>query len=483
MPEVTVSVRTDFISRNSGKPPGWESVYQPTREKVPRQIDPATGRPVREPVPGSIKIDAAGPVSGAQVEIVGADAVGITNQHGLAVLNTDAVRNSPGSYLVRIRHSVAAQHTEELAGPGVADPRAQHLLRIYRQLEFGVELEGGELHKVLMPIDTAHGADGNRNGNFDKTHLFVDWKPVWIGSPVKSGELPRTKDDIDLIVVHHTAGKSSGQPIHNIFLQPTQAAAANTHYVIDVDGHVMKLTDELREANHAGCSTWHGRQKVNDYSIGIEIVHFEGRYEEAQYRSLIALIGRLRRAYPTIAAHRVVGHGDVATAAPSTPNAPCPTPALHSPRKAEDPGIEFDWARLEEVGLGMTPVVREDLSRYDPTFSEKPNIVLRRGDHDPPGGEGTARLGGRNWPDFIGNPIEQLQKDLETIGFSVRPDPTTVLGHFGTYTESAVATFQRHFFTGSRKELRPPQNPASRDAPALGRVDSLTASWINSVRV
>jgi hypothetical protein len=148
----------------------------------------------------------------------------------------------------------------------------------------------------------------------------------------------------------------------------------------------------------------------------------------------------------------------------------------------------FDWARLEEVGLGLAPVEREEpWGRYDPTFSEKPEIVLRRNDKDPPNGEGTAVLGKENWPEFIGNPIEQLQKDLETIGFSVRPKPETKLGTFGPYTESAVKAFKRHIFAGSREELLPSDKPVSPgddgpDVRALGRVDKLTAEWINRVR-
>lgn len=459
MPKVKVSVRTDFTRTSGGKP----------------GVDWTPGEAVK----------------GARVEIVGAGPPAITGQDGVAVLNTDAVKDSPGSYMARISHSVAAQNTDELAGPGVADPLADPPPRIYRPLDFGVELDEGVLVNVLMPTGTVHGAVGHKDmQKYYSGHLPIDWKPVWMGSPVKRGEVPRTKDDIDLIIVHRTLREIG--PAINEFLN---LAGNSAHYVIDVDGHIVKMAEDLREANHAGCSIWNGRQSVNAYSIGIEVVYGSAQgveqvgdrnesshFTESQYQSLLGLIGRLRRAYPTIPAHRIVGHGDIATAKGS----PCPTPTKHADRREDDPGKKFDWARLEEAGLGMAPVEREDpSSRYDPTFSDKPKIALRRNDKDPPNGEGTALLGGKSWPEFIGNPIEQLQKDLETIGFSVRPKPETKLGVFGPYTESAVKAFQRHIFAGSRYDLRPPDEPASPDGPnvpALGRVDKLTASWINRVR-
>ncbi|WP_280252755.1 N-acetylmuramoyl-L-alanine amidase [Nocardia abscessus] len=424
MPEVTVSIRTEFT--------GWSDSER---------------------------------LSGVRVEIVGAGPEVVTNQQGRAVLNTDSVRDSPGSYLLQIRHSVAAQHTEELAGPEVADSLTHPPKRIYRQLDVGVELLGGYVAKAFLTAGTVHGViDHTRTPN---TTIPINWKPVWIRSPVKSGETPRAKEDIDLIVVHHTSGERIG-PAISTFLNAS--AIGNAHYLIDVDGHVVKLTNDLREANHAGKSIWDGRQGVNAYSIGIEIVHARGgRYTQAQYESLLGLIGRLRRAYRTIAAHRVVGHGDIATTQGD--------PTKHSTRKVDDPGEDFDWARLERFGLGMVPVDREEsrdvVSRYSDIFSGTTPIVLRAGDHDPPTGEGTARLGGNDLHDFVGNPIEQLQKDLETLGFSVRPKPSEPLGTFDDHTKMAVETFQRHFFAGSRKELRP---------TVLGRIDIVTASWINKVR-
>ena len=77
---------------------------------------------------------------------------------------------------------------------------------------------------------------------------------------------------------------------------------------------------------HAGVSSWRGRERCNDFSIGIEL---EGAddvpYTARQYAKLAALLRALKRRYPLEAA---VGHSDVA------------------PGRKTDPGPAFDWDRL-----------------------------------------------------------------------------------------------------------------------------------------
>ena len=72
---------------------------------------------------------------------------------------------------------------------------------------------------------------------------------------------------------------------------------------------------------------WDGRERCNDYSIGIELEGCdELPFEEAQYQRLLELVGELKRCYPIAA---VVGHSDIA------------------PMRKTDPGPCFDWNRLE----------------------------------------------------------------------------------------------------------------------------------------
>jgi AmpD protein len=77
---------------------------------------------------------------------------------------------------------------------------------------------------------------------------------------------------------------------------------------------------------HAGQSSWKGREKCNDFSIGIELEGTDDiRYTAAQYTMLARLIRALRRHYPIA---DIVGHSDIA------------------PGRKTDPGPAFDWPRL-----------------------------------------------------------------------------------------------------------------------------------------
>jgi AmpD protein len=104
----------------------------------------------------------------------------------------------------------------------------------------------------------------------------------------------------------------------------------SAHALVRRDGEIRQYVPFTRRAWHAGESTWCGRQRCNDFSIGIEL---EGTddipYEEPQYATLARLVAALRQAYPTLRDAEVVGHEDIA------------------PGRKTDPGPSFDWARLE----------------------------------------------------------------------------------------------------------------------------------------
>ena len=80
-------------------------------------------------------------------------------------------------------------------------------------------------------------------------------------------------------------------------------------------------------ARHAGVSLYQGRDRCNDFSIGIEL---EGTdllpYTEAQYRTLQAVTALLAEHYPPLVAN-IAGHCDIA------------------PGRKTDPGPAFDWDR------------------------------------------------------------------------------------------------------------------------------------------
>ena len=164
------------------------------------------------------------------------------------------------------------------------------------------------------------------------------------------------------------------------------AAKVSAHYLIDEDGSIVALVPESARAWHAGVSAWQGRERLNDSSIGIELVNpgHEWGYRpfpEAQYGSCIALCRAILARWP-VPPERVLGHSDVA------------------PERKQDPGELFDWQRLARAGIGRWP------------------------------GRGA------------GHPrsIDELQRDLGRIGYAVPRN-----GHLDPATCRAVAAFQRHW--------------------------------------
>jgi N-acetyl-anhydromuramoyl-L-alanine amidase len=103
----------------------------------------------------------------------------------------------------------------------------------------------------------------------------------------------------------------------------------SSHALIRRDGEVVQYVPFHRRAWHAGASTYQGRERCNDFSIGIELEGAdETPYEPAQYRMLSAVILELCAAYPSLSLSHIAGHSDIA------------------PGRKTDPGPAFDWQRL-----------------------------------------------------------------------------------------------------------------------------------------
>src|SRR5690606_15900501 len=167
--------------------------------------------------------------------------------------------------------------------------------------------------------------------------LVLDWKPDWI----KAGNrLAAPNKRNDYLVIHRTGSMSVGSAI-NTFTNSNNTTCI--HYLLDVDGHVVKLAHENDQVNHTGPAFWQGVTQINARSIGIEVVHGgNGDFPDAQYTTLLRLVREIRAAHPNITRQNVVGHSDIATE--STTN------RTLSNRCIDDPGDTFDWARLENAG-------------------------------------------------------------------------------------------------------------------------------------
>lgn len=148
---------------------------------------------------------------------------------------------------------------------------------------------------------------------------------------------------IELIVVHNISlppGEFGGPGIIDLFLNRLSAEAhpyyagiaqmrVSAHFLIRRDGELVQFVPCALRAWHAGVSSWRGRERCNDFSVGIEL---EGTdeipFEDVQYARLLALIAALRARYPI---GEVTGHSDVA------------------PGRKTDPGAAFDWSRVKWV--------------------------------------------------------------------------------------------------------------------------------------
>lgn len=81
-----------------------------------------------------------------------------------------------------------------------------------------------------------------------------------------------------IIVLHDTASRLTKGNAANYLA--TNTAKISVHFVVEIDGTITQQVLTTARANHAGNSSYHGRQDCNNFSIGIEIVNV-GRMTEA----------------------------------------------------------------------------------------------------------------------------------------------------------------------------------------------------------
>lgn len=150
----------------------------------------------------------------------------------------------------------------------------------------------------------------------------------------------------DLIIVHGISlppGEYGGPAIDQLFtnclpwdahpyFKQIEGMKVSSHLLIRRDGEVVQYVPFQQRAWHAGASNYQGRERCNDFSIGIELEGSDdAAYEAEQYRELARVILALCVAYPSLSLERIVGHSDVA------------------PGRKTDPGESFDWPRLRAM--------------------------------------------------------------------------------------------------------------------------------------
>ena len=151
--------------------------------------------------------------------------------------------------------------------------------------------------------------------------------------------------DISLLVVHGIslpAGEFGGSAIDELFMgtldtvndprfQYLHRVRVSAHCLIRRDGELLQYVPFDRRAWHAGKSHYAGRNRCNDYSIGIELEGTDhAAYTKEQYQVLAAVTRELLQQYPKLTPQRIVGHQHIA------------------PVRKTDPGPAFDWAYFKQ---------------------------------------------------------------------------------------------------------------------------------------
>ena len=147
---------------------------------------------------------------------------------------------------------------------------------------------------------------------------------------------------VNVVVIHHTSEDFGGSL--DILTQPS-AYPVSSHYLVpepmdpsyeDGDLKVYALVPEQQRAWHAGNSYWAGQTKLNNVSVGIEIVNetychrapdmtkeetadwpseticFYPDYPENQLALVIDLVQGILERHPEVKPTHVVGHSDIA---------------------------------------------------------------------------------------------------------------------------------------------------------------------------
>ena len=108
-----------------------------------------------------------------------------------------------------------------------------------------------------------------------------------------------------------------------------------SHLLIRRNGEIVQYVPFHKRAFHAGVSSYQGRERCNDFSVGIEM---EGTdfvpFTDRQYQQLECLLPALVAAYPSLSFAHITGHEHIA------------------PGRKTDPGPFFNWQRLSRV-LGV----------------------------------------------------------------------------------------------------------------------------------
>ena len=200
---------------------------------------------------------------------------------------------------------------------------------------------------------------------------------------------------IDTIIIHST---------HLPFAESlTRLCDSNSkvsaHYLINLEGIICQLVINEKRAWHCGVSYWRGKDKINNFSIGIEIVDTDDLgqrldyFNQLQMHSTLKLCSELIKNY-NIPARNIIAHSDIA------------------PDRKDDPGEFFNWKFLADKGVGIyhSHVIKENYSQIN--YCESTSNIL------------------------------EIQKMLLEYGYKIE-----LTGIFDQQTVNVIKAFKRHFYS------------------------------------
>lgn len=125
-------------------------------------------------------------------------------------------------------------------------------------------------------------------------------------------------------------------PNEDPFFATISGIEVSAHLLIRRTGELIQFVSFDQRAWHAGVSCFEGRERCNDFSIGIELEGCDDQpYEQIQYQRLAEVSTLLMQRYPAITSQRIVGHCGIA------------------PGRKTDPGEAFDWCYFRQLLEGV----------------------------------------------------------------------------------------------------------------------------------
>jgi len=214
---------------------------------------------------------------------------------------------------------------------------------------------------------TSAGDDANDDAKNDaeisaENALILDadgWCRGAVCQPSPNFDLRPQDAIISLLVIHNISlpsGKYGSTYISDLFCNRLDYNAdpsfselrdlrVSAHFLIRRDGELLQFVATDARAWHAGVSSFDGRQRCNDFSIGVELEGCDGEaFTDAQYQTLVRLTVALQQRHPLT---DVAGHQHIA------------------PGRKTDPGPCFDWQHYHTLfRLGQPQVLTTGSLRF-----------------------------------------------------------------------------------------------------------------------